>query len=209
MSSRIVLYTCIFGLYDKLPEHWLIPGIEYVCLAANDTEYNRIDASRYYKMMPHKIQGFEDFEISVYADGNFMVKDPERLLSLCNWLLEAPESAILFRHPDRYTPNQELKEVVRRGIVSPDAGLMAENKMLKNGFSGNGHDLTENGFMIRKHWDNDLIRCEEFWWNEFMAGPKRDQISFQYSMFMTGYKNYRLMTCADKLEMVKIKRHGE
>jgi hypothetical protein len=206
---RIVLYTCVFGLYDKLPSHWLIPDIEFTCLSANDTAYNRIEASRYYKMMPHLIQGFKDYDTSIYADGNFMVTDPEKLRWLCETLWDAPESAIFFRHPDRQTPNQELREVIRRGIVSEIEGNAAEKKMFDNGFDGKQPNLTENGFMIRKHNDPDLQKCELFWWNEFMHGPRRDQISFQYAMFKTGYTNYRLMTCAEKLSMVKIKRHGE
>lgn len=206
---KIILYTVIFGVYDKFPDHALLPEIEYSCIAANDTEYNRIDASRYYKMMPHLIPGFKDYDISIYADGNFSISDPVKLLSLCKSLHEGPKSAIFFRHPDRQTPRQELIEVVRRGIVPPTEGIIAEKRMADHGFYGNEYNLTENGFMIRKHNDPDLIKCEEFWWNEFMTGPRRDQISFQYSMYRTGYSNYQLLTCQEKLSMVKIKRHGE
>jgi hypothetical protein len=206
---RIVLYTCVFGLYDKLPSHWLIPEIEFTCLSANDTDYNRQEASRFYKMLPHKIEGFNNYDISIYADGNFTVTDPERLLSLCETLYSLPQSAIFFRHPDRQTPNQELKEVVRRGIVSEIEGNIAEKRMFDNGFDGKQRNLTENGFMIRKHNDPELKKCEEYWWYEYMNGPRRDQISLQYAMFKTHYENFLLYTCAEKLSMVKIKRHGE
>ena len=93
--------------------------------------------------------------------------------------------------------------------MSAADGVKADFKMASNGFFGNDCNLTENGFMIRKHNDPDLIKCEEFWWNEFMSGPRRDQISFQYAMFKAGYSNYRLLPCSEKLSMVKIKRHGE
>lgn len=175
----------------------------------NDTMYDRVMANRYYKMNPHEIEGIREYDISVYADGSFSLVNPEALLGLCKGLYESPESAIFFRHPDRQTPNKELKEVVRRGIISPEDGAVAEKRMFDNGFDGNENTLTENGFMIRKHNNRELIKCMEYWWKEFRNGPKRDQISLQYSMFKTGYSNYKLMTCQDKLKIVKFRRHGE
>lgn len=206
---RIVLYTCVFGLYDKIPEHRLLPDIELVTLMINDTELNKQEASRYYKMLPHLIPGFNDYDVSIYADGNFEVIDPVKLQNLCETLYNLPQSSIFFRHPDRQTPNQELKEVVRRGLVSEIEGSAAEKRMFDNGFDGKQRTLTENGFMIRKHHDPELQKAELFWWCEYMHGPRRDQISLQYAMFKTGYENYLLYPCAEKLSMVKIKRHGE
>lgn len=49
--------------------------------------------------------------------------------------------------------------------------------------SNNG--LIVSGVMFRKHNSQDIIKAMEFWWQELKRSSKRDQLSFDYSMWKT------------------------
>jgi hypothetical protein len=206
---RVILYTVNIGGYDKPADHVLIPEIEFQSISVNDTAFNRLDASRRYKMLPHLIPGFDKYDISVYCDGNFTLKNPDLLAWYCGQLYMVADSAVLFLHPDRKNPLEELDEVVRRGMVSHKESEEIKKLWEIYGFNPKSCDLTENGCMIRKHNNKHLIEVEECWWNQWDLGRKRDQVTLQFSMFRRKYKAFRMLSCSTKLEMFSIKRHGE
>ena len=51
--------------------------------------------------------------------------------------------------------------------------------------------LIVSGVLLRKHNEKDVIRTMERWWEEVKYGSKRDQLSFDYSVWKTDLKyNY-------------------
>ena len=45
--------------------------------------------------------------------------------------------------------------------------------------------LIVSGVIFRKHNNPDIIKAMEFWWKELKRGSKRDQLSFDYSIWKT------------------------
>lgn len=109
---RIILYTCLFGGYDRLPNHILVPTIEYIPITSSDLALPPIDLSRYYKILPHK--SFPEYDISVYSDSNMELVDPNGLLNLCEQLIKSEATSIFFKHPVRTTCHQEVLECIRQ-----------------------------------------------------------------------------------------------
>ena len=74
MSSRVV-YTSVFGGYDKLVEQNLSDGWDWKCFSEENslslyTDNNR-NAKRF-KVLPHRY--LQDYEYSIFIDGNIDVR---------------------------------------------------------------------------------------------------------------------------------------
>lgn len=89
-----VVYTAIFGGYDRLAPVSNYPGCDFVCftddatlsvdgwriihVAASDTGLTTAALNRIYKMLPHRF--LADYNQSLYVDGNIrVVADPSFL----------------------------------------------------------------------------------------------------------------------------------
>lgn len=157
---------------------------------------------RSYKMLPHNT--FHS-GITVYCDANMTLVKPEELLRLCNNLENSDASAIFFSHPQRTTSRSEIAECIKRGLLKPDA-LTRYNEWRAEGFKDT-IPLMENNVLIRKTFDDDLIKCEEIWYNEYKNGIKRDQPSLPYAMWKSGYSNFILMDQSVKERIFKWRHH--
>lgn len=201
---KIALYTCMFGNYDRLPTHKLVPELDYIPIDKSMLNFGPVDASRYYKMLPHTF--LAKFDISVYADSNMDLVDPSALVSLCNELINSTCSAILFKHPKRNTIHEEILACIRQGVGLPSL-LKDYNRYRREGFKDDV-GLTENNVLIRKHHARDIVTCERFWWEEFFNGCKRDQVCFPYARWKTNYTNFILMEQRVKEDIFKWRYHG-
>ena len=110
-SEHIVVYTSIFGGYDRLKPQPEIPGVDFVCFTDDPSleappwnvlvehpryEHPRMSA-KYYKLFPHEV--FPKNPLTVWIDGSVTIKRadfPQAFLSHLN------ESGMaLLPHPDR------------------------------------------------------------------------------------------------------------
>ena len=78
-----------------------------------------------------------------------------------------------FKPVDRIGVRNQLDRYERAGLDS-DSGL------------------TENGIIIRSGNRDVLEPVMQLWWDEFVSGVKRDQISLPYVLFKTKTEIYRL-----------------
>ena len=74
MNKRIV-YTSVFGNYDNVVKPKLPSGWDWKCFSEENNlplyEDNMMNAKRF-KILPHRF--LSDYEISIYIDGNYIVK---------------------------------------------------------------------------------------------------------------------------------------
>lgn len=191
MSKKInnfVVYTALFGAYDRLASP---PkknrNCDYICFTdqanvAPGWKVIKVESgnesptimNRKFKILPHKY--LSQYSSSLYVDSNIKIcKDPsviiEKYLAYCH--LACP------KHFERDCTFLEINECVRLGKISQHEGEVIEEKYKTDNFPKK-YGLAENNIIIRKHNDQKLIELMEHWWESFLAGPKRDQLSLMY-----------------------------
>jgi hypothetical protein len=187
-TSARVVYTAVFGNYDRVPPvnpEWdcdficftdnpglVSPGWQVVTVHLNNE--SPAQANRRYKMLPHKY--LSAYESSLYVDGNIkLVADPSPLFGkyLRNSVVAIP------RHQERNCAYVEASLCIERGLVSKE---ITEHQMARYAADGfpRKFGMTENGIILRKHDDEDVRAMMASWWDEYCGGGRRDQLSLPY-----------------------------
>ncbi len=188
-----VVYTAVFGDYDRVPPvnpEW---DCDFVCFTDNPDIVSdgwRVEivqrngesaaqGNRRYKMLPHKY--LSHYERSLYVDGNIcIVADPTPLFHkyLDHGVIAIP------RHQDRNCAYKEARICIEGGRVNKDITESQMARYERLGFP-KGFGMTENGIIFRKHLDLDVINLMESWWEEYCRGGRRDQLSLPYLIWKT------------------------
>lgn len=190
---RTVVYTALFGGYDRLPEPVGDTACDFVCftddpgLTSKRWRIVRITATRapammnrHVKLHPHLY--VPEYDASVYIDANLQVRrDPGALAD--RYLAAAAFAAP--RHPERDCVYEEIATCVAVGKA--DAAKASEQiaRYRAEGYPAH-HGLTENRLLLRRHHDPAVIALMEAWWRELMAGIPRDQASLQVVAWRSG-----------------------
>lgn len=195
MSDRIVIYTAIFGGYDRLREpRGACDGCDFVCftddraLRSDRWDIRYVDpaeeggplANRRRKMLPHRF--FPEYDVSIYMDGNIrVVADPRPLVT------EAlrHHSIAIPRHPDRDNLYAEAQACVKLGLISQETAVRWLKCYIEKGIPCHG-GLFENNLIVRRHRDPTVVRLMEAWWNSYRANGGRDQLSLVYLAYLQG-----------------------
>ena len=217
-NAKIVIYTAIFGKFDKLRKPKIIDkNIKYVCFTDRKIKCrpweikivkpefsNFRKNNRKYKILSHRY--FGDFQYSIYLDGHFIIKkDLKKYIG--KWLgdndiavLEHPKKNCLYKEAEACIKgNKDNMELIQKQI----------SKYKNEGYPEN-NGLTANGFIIRKHTQK-IEEFNEMWWNEVKNYSARDQLSFCYVIYKLNMK-YSLIDIPHPLkgnsEFLKISYHG-
>lgn len=197
-STRIVVYTCITGNYDKPLEPVYQPdNIDYVIITDSEidpaSKWRKLDINtvevvkkfdntrkaRYAKTHPHVF--FPEYEYSIWVDSNFVVVG--NLSKFIKCVGKVPFASNW--HPER---NSIYREVVACKLKGKDNGDILErqiNHYLEEGFPDD-FGLIETNMVVRKHMDERCIRLMEDWWGEMTKWSKRDQLSLPYVIWKNG-----------------------
>lgn len=91
--DKIVVYTAIFGGYNELIEQPQFENVDYICFTDRNLSSSTWKVvvvseppigddntrnNRYYKILPHL--HLQDYQYSIYIDGNFIIKKNPHLL---------------------------------------------------------------------------------------------------------------------------------
>lgn len=141
-------------------------------------------ANRWCKMHPHLL--FPDAAFSVYVDGNIRpIASPAPLIEE---VAEAGAAIGLCRHPLRTDIFAEAEACDRLGKF--DAQDRARIDLQLRRYAEEGlpadHGLTGNAVLVRDHRAPGLAEAMTLWWEEFLAGVRRDQISLPWVLHRTG-----------------------
>lgn len=206
--KKIIIYTCIVNDYDwLLPPVWKSKKVSFICFTDNtDMEPNGWDlrsmpknaklesgthANRYCKFFPWEI--LPKHEWSLYIDANIrLISDPSPILADIE---EAGAEIAIPTHPHRSNIWQEAEACKRFGKLSTTNDVLRLEAQLEryreSGLNTN-NGLTENNIIFRSGNSEKLFPVMEKWWQEFLSGVPRDQISLPYILWSTDTKIYRL-----------------
>lgn len=203
--DKKVIYTAIFGGYDQLPDPEYIPeGWDFVCFTDSDIKsniwnVNKVPAiyedptrnARKYKVLPHR--WFPDYDYSLWVDGNILIK--EDINELIDIYLNKVNLAVHDHNQNTLDPRscayREAQIILyfgerNGGNYKDDPNLIIKqmNKYLRKGYPEN-NSLAVTMQLLRRHNQKDCIKAMEKWWEEIKYNSKRDQLSFNYSMWDT------------------------
>ena len=210
MVNTKVIYTAIFGGYDKLPDPTFIPeGWDFICFTDSDIEskvwtIKKVPAiyedptrnARKYKLLPHR--WFPTYEYSLWVDGNIIIQSDVN--ELINQYLEDVNLAVHDHNQNILDPRdcvyKEADTIFYFG--KKNGNYKDDPKVIHNQVQGyadegypRGNSLAVTMQVLRRHNASDCIKTMETWWQEIKYKSKRDQLSFNYSMWKTGMKfNY-------------------
>jgi len=180
-----VIYTAIFGGFDKLSSSVVNKNVKYICFTDKEIkcppweivvvkpEYGLRRENRKYKILSHKF--FEDYDYSIYIDGDYTV--------MCNllpyikkWLGE--NDIAVQKHPVRSCLYEEALTCIGQRKDKKEIIIKQIQKYKREGYPPR-NGLTDNAFIIRRHTPQ-IKKFNEMWWNEVRNHSFRDQISFCY-----------------------------
>jgi hypothetical protein len=193
-----VVYTCLFGKYERLNEQTIAKksDIPFVCFTdqtylASKTWSIRnvrllgIDStreSRRLKILPHIF--LPEFDESLYIDNSVILKMAPNAIFETYLQSDAP-NFVCFRHPERDCIYEEAEEIIRRDI---DLEVKVREQM--DHYRAHGYPahagLIASTFILRRHQEIDVKATCELWFSHVLRYSKRDQLSFNYNAWRTG-----------------------
>ena len=208
--SRIAIYTAIFGGYDQLPDPTFIPeNADFYCFTDSKIKsdvWNIINTPAIYhdptrnarkcKILPHR--WFPEYEYSIWVDGNIVVRAD--INELIVDYLEDVNLAVHDHNQNILDPRncvyQEAQTIFyfgeKNGNYKDDPQTITDqmNRYIAESYPSN-NSLAVTMQVLRRHHQPDCIKAMERWWQEIKHGSKRDQLSFNYSLWKTEMKfNY-------------------
>lgn len=199
VRKKIAIYTCVVGRYDELylPDFKFVEGTDYYIITdrmdvdtgtigkiyiedviPDDLTDNTVK-NRYCKMHGNEI--FSEYAYSIYLDGNAHIKR-----DISHYIYAVSNYGLSFHvHESRRCIYSEgvVVTLVKKGdkdkIVEQLSGYM-EDGMPRN------YGLISGGFLVRDHNNSIADKVMNEWYEEFLKGEKRDQLSFPYVAWKNG-----------------------
>lgn len=177
-----MIYSVVVGGYDEVPDdgRCILTGDDIMGLDLEDARR----LSRHPKMLPHLY--FPDVEYSIYIDGNIdLLVEPEGLVEkFLKWDTGWGSDWGVMKHAFRDCLYKEVETCLRYGIG--DSGELREqaDRYIEEGMPI-GFGLWENPVIVRRHTEYNA-EFGQMWWEEYMRGSERDQISFPYLVWREG-----------------------
>ena len=191
MSSKSVVYTTIFGDYDKLIDPVAdLKGIKCICFTDNENIKSNIwdvrvikphipgdscRSARYVKINAHLF--LSEFEHSMYIDGNMLLKSVPDIPTVLDGHKFSMEP-----HRGRdcvYDEADACKLLEKDNSVVLDEQIRIYKELGYPSHAG----LYGSGIHFKAHNDPSLIdRCSN-WWEHVARYSMRDQISFPVAFY--------------------------
>lgn len=142
------------------------------------------DINRFHKIFPHHVLPKTD--ISVYLDGN--VEYLGSIQSLVD-IMDAQNASIgFFRHPDFRILKDEATACHRLNKFDSYDRHVVQAQL--DFYANSGFDILSpiaaNGFIVRKHSNEELKHAMTLWWGHLFEYTKRDQMSLMYCLWNYG-----------------------
>ena len=204
MVNKKVIYTAIFGGYDKLPDPTFLPeGWDFICFTDSDIKSDvwtikNVPAiyedstrnARKYKLLPHR--WFPDYDYSLWVDGNIIIQSDvneliEHYLQDVNLAVHDHNQNVLDPRDCVYKEADTIFYFGKKNGNYKDDPEVIHKQV--QGYANEGYpkdnSLAVTMQVLRRHNESDCIKTMETWWQEIKYKSKRDQLSFNYSMWKT------------------------
>lgn len=189
----MVVYTCVTRGYDQVQPAPRAGSLDYVLVtdspaaAPEGWTVRPLPAStgtgamanRFVKMHPDLL--FEDYDISIYVDGNISVLDD--ITAIARSAMERGDIA-LFEHPFRACVYLEAEECAAIGHDWYWTIARQMRRYRQDGYPA-AHGLYEANVIIRRHHSPAVRKLMAAWWSEYRNGVRRDQLSLSYLSWKT------------------------
>jgi hypothetical protein len=196
---RKVVYRCVTGLYDTLDPMPLVDGWEYIVLTdtpelevpdgwkkeiiINHSNLEPTRLARRAKILYWQYIG--DADIVLWLDGNVVAN--KSLDSLVSSFLTPGKLLVSKAHDIRTCAYKEALICSNLHKDDPEVILDQISKYRKRGFPEN-RGLIESWAVLRR--DTSVTRnLMMTWWEEVSRHSRRDQISFDYSLWIRGLRD--------------------
>lgn len=197
VRERIAVYTGIFGNYDEICRPQIHPSnIDYYFISDERPEQiqpfqwinakevipsdivSPIKRNRYIKMHAHEL--FPQYQYSVYIDGNITLT-----ADISDFVHHNRSGISAFMLPWRDCVYYEALAVVNDKRAAAGDVCRQVKRYLKEGMPLH-YGLPEMPVIAMEHTKRECIQVMETWWQEFVSGAQRDQLSFMYAMWKNG-----------------------
>ncbi|MBR6346079.1 MAG: DUF616 domain-containing protein [Bacteroidales bacterium] len=193
--NRTVVYTCITGGFDALPEVRAVrEGVDFICFSdaalpeGSPWQYRKLAvdglpprlAARYHKLNPHLL--FPEYERSVWLDGNVGIASDEFYD-----IIDTPALFAGLEHPLRDDVYEEAYACLRGERETFCRLLRAVRFLRAEGFPPHS-GLLETNVLLRQHNSPEVIRVDELWWDMVRTLSERDQLSIMYCLREEGLR---------------------
>ena len=200
----LVVYTAIIknpvskaaGQWELFPPPYPSAGVKYVCFT-NDLQlphpsYWELRFPRYHHDDPVRIarwckvlahNHFREANISVWMDSN--VTHAGDIVELVTENLVNTDVAMC-PHPLRVSVEQEANVIIEMNLDDPEV-VKSHMLHLKERRFPDDLGLHEATLIFRRH-THKIAALNECWWRMIANGSRRDQLSFEPALWMTGMK---------------------
>lgn len=198
VSSRVCIYTSLFGDYDDLPEIQCEPPADIEFVAFTDRMHVTADkrwkqivckadgitenmSAKKYKLKPHVY--LKEYDYSLFVDANTVFTGD---LSVLVVMLHSRGPFVMWRHPLRTDLFIEACAIISSGRANADVIL---KQMATYAQAGIKHHtgLCEGSFIWRCHTDEKIMTFMDEWWSQIEMFSHRDQLSLAYLMWRDKY----------------------
>lgn len=182
-----IVYTALFGEYDELAPIDFDTKLSYLCFTDNKAlfvkgwemkflEFPNLsprDSNRQIKFFPNKY--IPEAIFTFYVDSNIKIKND---LSPLFDKYSVKDIIAIPNHRIRNCLYEEANACLEAGLIFKSQLSPQIDKYKQEGFP-RMYGLSENGIIFRKNiiLINELM---DAWWNEYINGVQRDQISLPY-----------------------------
>lgn len=199
--NKIVVYTCLVGGYDNLPQYEVLDSrFDYICFSNDFPPYSKqgqweirpipyqckdkTRLSRYPKLLPHIV--LPEYEYSIWLDSNISVISPKfyvRIAELC----KSNQIMASVMHPTHRCIYSDAYQCIKDGRDYARTIINQIKHLKQEGYPSN-NGLYENNLIFRKHNDSLIQMISNEWWDEYLQYSKRDQLSLCYILWKFEFK---------------------
>jgi len=194
--NEIAVYTVITGNRDPLRNEQVTDGADFICFTDNSNLKSNVwkirracnlfvDPSRnakVHKVLAHKY--LDGYKYVLWMDANISLIVPAKIL-VSKYLRK--NNIALFRHnTGRNCIYDEANVCMNLKLDSIDLIKEQIFHYKKEGYPEH-NGLFECTILLRKNCD-EVKKFNNFWWVEICRYSKRDQLSFNYSLYKLGIK---------------------
>ena len=196
-SGKGCVYTAVTGGYDNLhaPEY-VDPTLNYICFTDNPKLSSDVWEIRYIDnsdtldsirlARKHKIlcnDYLPEYDYSIWIDGKVIITG-NIIDVIQKYHLSSP--MLCMPHYERNCIYDEADKCISAGKGNPDFIKQQIQKYHNEGYpSHNG--LIDSCVLFRVHHDPLLNTMLNIWWDEVLNESTRDQLSFPYACFKSGF----------------------
>jgi len=195
--NKIVVYTAIFGGYDRLrdPEVSQLPkGVDFVCFTDTNIQSDvwsiknvskplpdPTRSARMYKVLAHRF--LSEYDVSIWVDGNMIIRGDVH--ECIKRYLDQYDMAVYdhgsLKKDARNCVYEEAKVLMSAKRPKDDPRLV-KSQIKRYAIEGypKHNGLLSSMVMFRKHNTQKVIEAMNAWWKEIETYSRRDQLSFNY-----------------------------